>query len=383
MKTNNRLLKVSEYHFKTINDIKNKLKAKNIKITDLSIGDPDLSVDKSIIDELVYSLNYSDFNKYPPYDGIKELKLKIIEYYRQIYFVNLELDEVIILIGSKEGISNLIPAVCDIGDYIIIPNPRYPVYEMCANLWGNNPYKINLREKDDYLLNLKDIPNEIAKKSKLMIINYPNNPTGAVANSQYYKELIKYCNKKEIILCNDGAYNEIIKENKNPISILQYDNEKTSVEFGSFSKTYNMTGFRIGYAVGNKKVLNSLLKIKSNIDSGQFKPIQCAAIKALELNRKYVNNIRKVYNQRRKAVEKILSDKKINFYKTNGTFYIWCKVPENYTTDEFCEELLYNYGIIVTPGYAFGKLDNNYFRISLTVDEKTICESLNKLKVYN
>lgn len=383
MKINNRLSSIREYHFKGIDDIKSKMILEGKEITDFGIGDPDIGVHEDIIKGLINSLQYDDFNRYPPYDGINELKKAIIKYYREIFQVSLNMDEVLVLIGSKEGISNIIPAVCDIGDYVIVPNPRYPVYEMCSYLWGSKPYKVPLKEKNNYLIDLSNIPDAIKNKSKLMIVNYPNNPTGATADKEFYGEILNYCVKNNIVLCNDSAYNEIIGEKKEPTSLLQADLYKKAVEFGTFSKTFNMTGFRIGYAVGNREVLKALLNVKSNLDSSQFKPIQYAAINALSIDRDYVNSIRKIYDDRKKIAESILEKKGINFYKGDGTFYIWCKVPKNYTTDEWCHELLSLYGIIVTPGYAFGDLGHGYFRIALTKDKDVIYKSLNKLKVYN
>ncbi|MCY6372350.1 aminotransferase class I/II-fold pyridoxal phosphate-dependent enzyme [Clostridium ganghwense] len=383
MKINNRLENISEYHFKKIDELKEKLKSNGENITDLGIGDPDLKTNSKIINALIKALEYKEFNKYPPYEGIKELKLKIINYYREVYSVYLKTDEVLILIGSKEGLSNIIPAVCDLGDYVITPNPGYPVYEKCSYLWGSKPYSVPLKDKNNYLLDISNIPDDILKSSKLMIVNYPNNPTGAIANAKFYSELIKFCGKNNIILCNDAAYSEIINGNNKPISLLQYDTKRLNVEFGTLSKTYNMTGFRIGYVVGNREVLKALSKVKSNLDSSQFKPIQYAAIEALSLPRNYIKDIRKIYDERRRVAENILNQKNIKFYKGEGTFYIWCKVPKDYTTNEFCEELLLKYGIVVTPGYAFGNLGHGHFRISLTIDKEKIYSSLNNLKVYN
>lgn len=383
METNKRLCSVKEYHFKTIDDIKKKLISQGKIITDLGIGDPDLGLHEEIISGLIKGLGYKEFNKYPPYDGIVELKKGIIEYYKKVYAIDLELDEVIILIGSKEGISNLIPAICNIGDYVISPDPRYPVYEMCSYLWGNKVYKVPIEEKNNYLVDLRKIPDGIREKAKLMIINYPNNPTGAVANKEFYKEIINYCSNNEISLCNDGAYNEIIKEDEEPISILQLGKNKKVIEFGSFSKTYNMTGFRIGYAVGNREIIKALLKVKSNIDSSQFKPIQYAALSALKLDRSYIYGIRKIYDERRETVKKVLREKGIKYFEESRAFYLWCNVPNGYKTDDFCQELLSEYGIIITPGYSFGELGHGYFRIALTQDKKIMHDALNKLKVYN
>jgi len=384
VKINNRIAKLGEYHFKKIDDEKKEFLRSGKKIIDLGIGDPDLPVHPDILKELVDSLSVKDFNKYPPYDGLEELKKQIIKYYKNTYSVKLDLDEVLVLIGSKEGISNIIPAVCNFGDGIIMTDPSYPVYETAANLWGAVPYKIPLKEKNKFLPELNHISDRDMLKSKIFIINYPNNPTGAVANEEFYKDIVKFCADRDIVLCNDSAYNEIIEENRDPISILQYDRDKKNcIEFGTMSKTYNMTGFRIGYAVGNRGVIKALLTIKSNLDSGQFKPIQYAAIKALNLDRGYINSIRHIYDERRKSADVILKNKNIEFFKTTGTFYIWCKVPKNYTTYEFCSEVLRKHGIVVTPGYSFGNLGYEYFRIALTKDKFIIEEGLNKFDIYN
>jgi len=380
LKINNRLEKISGYYFQKLDDIKNKLIESGVDIVDLSIGDPDLPVNENIIKALKDSMNFKEFNKYPPYQGIKELKHQIIKYYEEVYSVNLNLDEVIILIGSKEGINNIVPAICDIGDYAIIPEPAYPVYETCCELWGVNPYKISLLEKNNYLPSFENIPQSIISKCKLMVLNYPNNPTGATATEEFYKEAIEFCDKNNIVLYNDGAYNEIIEENILPLSLLNFDYKKQCIEFGTFSKTYSMTGFRIGYAVGNSKIISALLKVKSNVDSGQFLPIQYAACEALNLKRDFVMNVRRIYDERRISAEKKLLECGISFYKPKGTFYIWCKVPKEFTTDEYCMELLNKYGIIITPGYNFGRMYNGYFRIALTKDAKIITNALDKIK---
>lgn len=379
---NNRLSNISEYHFQRLETIKKDIIKTGKKITDLSIGDPDLPVEKNIIQALIDGLKLKNFNKYPPYDGIEKLKKAISKYYEEIFSVKLELNEILILIGSKEGINNIIPAVCDFGDYVIIPTPSYPVYKTCCDLWGVKSWSLQLTEENSYLPKFEDIPKEILGKSKMMVLNYPNNPTGAVANSEFYKEIIRLCSKNNILLYNDGAYNEIIKEGEEPLSILQFDDKKKCIEFGTFSKIYNMTGFRIGYAVGNSSIIKSLLKVKSNVDSGQFIPIQYAASEALKLSRDYINKIRKVYDIRRNTAKKILKEHNIHFFDGDGTFYIWCRTPSKYSTEKFCEELLYKYCIVVTPGNAFGSIGKEYFRISLTEDTEKIETALNSLEVY-
>ncbi|GAA0176965.1 aminotransferase class I/II-fold pyridoxal phosphate-dependent enzyme [Clostridium sediminicola] len=378
----NRTLKIEEYCFESINKIKKEKLIKGEEILDLGIGDPDLPVHENIINKLINALKFQGFNKYPPYEGIKELKKEIIKYYNEVFNVNLQMDEVLVLIGSKEGIGHLLPVVCDYGDELIITEPKYPPYERCSKLWNIKCNKIRLLEKNNYLLNLNSISKEVKDKSKLMILNYPNNPTGAVANEYFYKEVIKYCKKNNILLCNDGAYNEIVDINTIPQSILSYDNSKTCIEIGTFSKTFNMTGFRIGYIVGNRKIINGLLKVKSSFDSGQFVPIQYAAIEALKLPKSYIEKNRLIYYNRKVAVKEILSKKGIHYFNSKGTFYIWCSTPEGYTDKQICEEFINENGIIVTPGSAFGEKYNHFFRIALACKKELIVGAMERIQEY-
>lgn len=379
LKINNRIVTIQDYHFKKIEDVKKEVLASGKNIYDFGIGDPDLPVNPNIVESLSKALKKEGFNKYPPYEGTEELKFKIVQYYQEVFNIKLNLDEVIVLIGSKEGIAHLFPAVCDICDHAIIPQPAYPVYETCCRLWGIIPYKMPLIHERDYLPRLELIPESIVKVSKLMLLNYPNNPTGAVLNKEFVQEVKSFCLKNNIVLCNDGAYNEIVKED-NSISILSGGLENC-IEFGTFSKTFNMTGFRIGYAVGDKNVIRALLKVKSNMDSGQFMPIQQAAVEALDIGREYIEDNRRIYNERRVCLENILDEKHIDYFKGKGTFYVWCKIPKGYTTDEFCEELLLKYGIVVTPGYVFGKLGYGYFRVALTKSCEVIQEAFSKIEI--
>ena len=382
MKINNRLEKISEYHFKDMNEEKNKLISKGIEIVDFGIGDPDLEVNPKIVKALVAAMHVKGYNNYPPYDGIKKLKESIIKYYEEYYNVHLNEDEVAVLIGTKEGINNLFPAVCDINDIAILPEPAYPVYLSCCTLWGIKCYKLQTSMNSDYIPNLLNIPEEIGNKAKLFVVNYPNNPTGAVATEDFYEKLISYCKKHDIVLCNDGAYNEIVSPSHKPLSLLQMDKNKYSVEFGTLSKVYNMTGFRIGYIVGNSEIIKRLIKVKSNVDSGQFIPIQVAASEALSLGKSYIESVQEVYYRRKKAAEEILDKHHIEYFPGGGTFYVWCKVPKGYTAYEFCSELLIKYGVMVTPGYIFGSNSYDYFRISLTTKDENIDKGLERIGFY-
>lgn len=384
MKINNRLNGIPNYYFKNIEDIREKMEQEGKEIFDFSIGDPDVRVHDSIKNAFAQGIECKDYNKYPPYEGIDLLKQKIIKYYKDVFSISLKSDEVIILIGSKEGINNIIPSVCDVGDYAVIPQPGYPAYETCCNLWGVKPYKLNMNENSGYLPDYGLIPQNIVSVCKLLFINYPNNPTGAAADENFYRNTVDFCRKNNIVVCSDSAYNEIINPDENPISILKFCDDKKSntIEVGTFSKTFSMTGFRVGYAAGNADIINSLLKVKSSTDSGQFKPLQIAAAKALDIERKYIKSVRNIYYGRRIEAQKILKDHNISYYEGKGTFYLWCKIPQNYTTDEFCEEVLKESGIIFTPGYVFGTPGYGYFRISLTKNSNTIREAFSKLKIY-
>lgn len=381
MKINNRLNLIPEKSFYSLNEIAGKLKNKNRKIYDFGVGDPSLKLRPEIIDGLIQGIRKDKWNNYPPYDGIVELKREIIKYYKNLYNVDLNEEQVIVTIGSKDAIVGLIPAVCNFNDSIIVTEPSYPVYKSVCSLWGVHYNKIPISSSNNYLPNL-NISERILNESKMLLINYPNNPTGAAANESFYQDIIKFADKYNLVLVNDGAYNEIVFNCK-PISILQYDNNKKTVEIGSFSKIFNMTGFRIGYAVGNSEVLKAMMKIKRNLDSGQFIPIQYAAINALRLGEKYRNDICSEYYNRKEKLISILESKNIKFFNSKGSIYLWCNVPKGYSNDEFCYEMVEKYGIIVSPGYNFGTTSYNHFRIALTGSTEIIEEAFSKLSVYS
>ena len=380
MKINNRLNLIPDKAFQSLDEIAENLRKKNKEIYNFGVGDPTLPIRKEIIDGLMEGLKINKFNNYPPYEGIIELKREIIKYYKNLYGVILSEDEVIITIGSKNAIVDLIPSVCNFNDSIIITEPSYPIYKSVCSLWGVHYNKIPITKCNQYLPNL-NIDDRILKESKILLINYPNNPTGAAANDKIYKELINLAHKYDLILVNDGAYNEIVF-NKKPISLLQYDSYKEAVEIGSFSKIFNMTGFRIGYVAGNKDVIKAMLKIKANLDSGQFIPIQYAAISALRLGEEYRQEISDEYFARKEKLTNILNSKNVKYFDSQGGIYLWCQVPDGFSTDEFCCHILENYGIIVSPGYKFGNASYGYFRIALNGSIEMIDKAFSKLLVY-
>ena len=244
MKINNRTTNLPQYHFDKIDILKDKVRKEGRELIDIGIGDPDLEPPKEVNEALIEALSYKGYHNYPKGSGIVKLKKQVVKDYKLNYGVDLTEDEVLITIGSKEALSNIIPTVCDINDYIILPDPSYPAYESCSRLWGVIPYKMPLIEEKNYYPNLNLIPENIKKVSKLMIINYPNNPTGANLKKDFLEEVKEMCAKYNIVLCNDGAYKEIVNKKEDRLSILM-GGISNCIEFSSFSKAFSMTGYRI------------------------------------------------------------------------------------------------------------------------------------------
>jgi LL-diaminopimelate aminotransferase len=388
LKIGNRTSRVPVYIFSKLDKLKRELSLKGIDIIDLGIGDPDMATPDFIVNNMIDSIKNSKNHKYPPYRGIDEYKKAVANYYKERFNVILDYEnEVAALIGSKEGIAHLILAATDNEDYIILPDPAYPVYYGSAAISGCNIYKVNLLEKNDYLPRLETIYYDVAKKAKMMIVNYPNNPTGAVANSSFYEELIRFGRENDIIIVNDGAYMDICNNENDSISLLQTKGAiETGVEFGSLSKSYNMTGWRIGYIAGNKEIIDKLMVVKTNFDSGQFSAIQYAGVAALSGGQHVIQRVNKIYMERRKIISDFLVGKGVNVYSSKATFYVWFENPSGYKSEEFAGELLERTGVLITPGNAFGVMGEGYCRISLTVDNEKLKEALIRIdnaKIYH
>ncbi|EYE89266.1 diaminopimelate aminotransferase [Fervidicella metallireducens AeB] len=382
MKITNRTSKVPAYIFSRVDKIKRELFKKGISIIDLGIGDPDLPTPDFVINTMEKALKKNNNHRYPPYNGTEEFRKSVSNYYLKNFNVALDAEsEVVALIGSKEGIAHLMLAVTDPGDYVLIPDPGYPVYYSSAVIAGCNVYKMYLQEKNDYLIKLENIFSDVAKKAKLLIVNYPNNPTGAIANIKFYRDLINFGKENDVIIVNDGAYMDILENGVKPISLLQIDDAKdVCVEFGTLSKSFNMTGWRLGYVVGNKEVLRRLMIVKTNFDSGQFSAIQEAGANALNNNMDFVKHLQNIYDERRNLVTQELESMGFNVYKSKGAFYIWFKIPEGFKSEEFAAYLLENTGVIITPGNAFGDSGEGYCRISLTTDSFLLKEAMERIR---
>ena len=353
-----------------------------VDVIDLGVGDPDLPTPAPVIEALKEAAENPENHKYPSYVGMKAFREAVSGWYRRRFGIDLDPDrEVITLIGSKEGIAHFPLAFVEEGDIVICPDPAYPVYSIGAKFAGGEPYFVPLKEENGFLPDLGSIPDEVARKAKIIWINYPNNPTSADASEEFYKDLIKWAKKNEVIIASDNAYSEIYLGDRKPMSILQIDGARdVAIEFHSLSKTYNMTGWRIGMAVGNEDLVKALGKVKTNIDSGQFNAVQYAGITALNMPEEELDKLRAIYRDRRKAVTSALEKIGLSPIKSDTTFYVWTKVPEGYSSTEFVGRLIDEAGIVCTPGKGFGEAGEGYFRISLTVPTERLLEAVKRIE---
>lgn len=375
-----RLQNLPPYLFAELDRLKQEAIEEKRDIINLGIGDPDLSTPQSIIEELYQEASKQKNQHYPCSKGLFEFCQAISKWYKERFSVNLNPQtEILPLIGSKEGIAHIPLAFINPGDLVLIPDPCYPAYLSGVILAGGIPYYLPLLKENDFLPILDKIKKKNAEKAKLLFLNYPNNPTTAVAPSAFLNEIVNFAKKYNIIICYDNAYSEISFGDCQPKSILEIKGAKdVAVEFHSLSKTYNMTGWRIGWACGNEKIISALSKIKSNIDSGVFLAIQRAGVIALGLKNKESVEI---YERRRNVLINGLEKLGWSAEKPKATFYVWLSLPPDFSSSfKFSQTLLREKDIIVTPGIGFGKYGEGYFRIALTVSEERIKEAIRRLE---
>ncbi len=376
-----RLKKLPPYLFVEIDRAKRKAVSEGKDIIDLGIGDPDIPTPEPIIEALNSAAHDPKNHRYALDAGLSEFRKAIAAWYKNRFNVLLDPEkEVLPLIGSKEGIGHIPLAFINPGDKVLVPEPGYPVYQSGTWFAGGEPVYMSLLEKNHYLPDLDSLSKQDLSKVKLMFLNYPNNPTGAIASLDFFKKVFRFANERNIIVCHDAAYTEIYYENKPP-SFLQVEGAKEiGVELHSLSKTYNMTGWRIGFAVGNAQILQGLAKVKSNLDSGIFQAIQWAGIRALSLTEKERAPLLNTYRERRDVLLKGLKEAGWKVSPLDASFYVWAKVPEGYDSKSLALKLLEETGIVATPGVGFGKSGEGYIRFSLTVPVKRIYEAVARLK---
>ncbi|MBF0329089.1 MAG: LL-diaminopimelate aminotransferase [Nitrospirae bacterium] len=370
------------YLFAAIDKMKQDAVAKGIDLIDLSIGDPDIPTPDHIVTAMKQAVEKPAHHRYPSYEGMLSYREAVAEWYRQRFNVALDpKTEVLSLIGSKEGIGHIPLAFVNPGDVVLVPSPGYPVYPVGTMFAGGEPYIMPLKEENAFLPDLSSIPSDILKRAKLMFLNYPNNPTSANAPVDFFKHVIEFANKHNIIICHDAAYSEMYYDNNKPKSFLEFEGAKeVGIEFHSLSKTYNMTGWRIGFAVGNKAVISGLGKIKSNLDSGVFQAVQEASIAALKTDDSTLSNIRSIYQERRDAMYEGLKTIGLSLNKPGATFYLWAKVPAAFDSSGFVSHLLEKCGVLGTPGVGFGAPGEGYIRFALTQPVSRIKEAVKRIE---
>ena len=381
MRISRRIEKLKPYLFVEINKKIAEKKVKGEEVISFAIGDPDIPTPPHIIDRLCREAQEPDNHRYPESEGLPELCRAIAEWYQKRFEVSLDPEtEVLPLIGSKEGIAHISFCFIDSGDVALVPDPGYPVYSISAMLAGGRPFYMALREENNILPNLKIIKDYVLKSAKLLWINYPNNPTAAVAGLDFFNSVVEFGRQNDIVICHDGPYSEVAFDGYQPVSLMQADGARDiGVEFHSLSKSYNMTGWRIGMVVGNANVVGALRTLKSNLDSGIPQAIQYMAIEALNGPQECIAEHNSVYERRRDLIVEVLTSIGLQVTVPKASLYIWARVPEGYSSVDFTADLLDQVGVAVTPGVGYGRNGEGYIRLSLTIPDAALVKGLSRL----
>lgn len=376
-----RLGKLPAYLFVDINRKIEEKRARGEDIVSFAIGDPDLPTPSHIIEHMCRAAHDPANHRYPETNGLPELRQAIAEWYKRRFGVVLNSEkEVLPLIGSKEGIGHVTLCFVEPGDIALVTDPGYPVYSMSTLIAGGEPYFMPLTEENDFLPDFNAIPAEVLVKAKLMWLNYPNNPTGATTNLDFFEKAIDFAKDHNLAICHDAPYTEVYFDDQKPPSLLEVPGAKeVAIEFHSLSKTYHMTGWRIGMAVGNAETIDALFRVKSNLDSGIPQAIQYAAIEALRGSQECVSEHNAVLQRRRDKLTKVLREIGLTTRMPKATFYVWARVPSGYTSVDFTNKLLDEAGIAVTPGIGYGREGEGYIRLSLTLPDDRLDKAIDRL----
>lgn len=382
MKFSKRMNLLAEGVFSRLDEEKQNMLASGKAVYDFTIGSPNIAPSKEVMDALITAAQQPESYMYSLHDT-KELKETIQAWYRKRYQVELDTEtEILSLQGSQEGLAHVALALCDEGDIVLIPAPSYPIFANGPKIAGAELYEMPMLKEYDYLIQFDAIPEEIAEKAKMMIISYPNNPTGATAPDSFYEELIQFAKAHDIIVIHDTAYSNLVFDGEEGKSFLYYAGAKDiGIEFNSFSKTYGMAGARIGICVGNAEIVGILRKLKSNIDYGMFLPIQKAAIAALTQDQSIVKETRETYQRRRNRIVAGAAAAGWHIASCKSTMFLWAQIPEGYgSSEEFALNLLKCSGMLVTPGSSFGAYGEGFVRIALVQSDEVIEQALQALK---
>ncbi len=377
-----RLKKLPPYLFKEIDRKRDEVRARGVDIIDVGVGDPDRPTPPQIVARLCETAKDPANHQYPSYTGMNDFRKSVAAWYGRRFGVELEpLKQVCTLIGSKEGIAHTPLAFVDPGDVVLVPEPAYPVYHIGTMFAGGKSYFMPLKGENAFLPDLEAIPSDVADKARLMFINYPNNPTGATAELDFYEKVVAFAKKHQIIVISDAAYTEMAFDGYLAPSFLQVPGAlEVGMEIHSLSKTYNMTGWRLGWAAGRSEVVEALGRIKSNVDSGAFQAVQWAGIEALEGDQTCVEDMKALYTVRRDVLVNGLREAGLKVNPPKATFYLWVTVPQGYTSAEFCTKLLEEAGIVCTPGNGFGPSGEGYARFTLAQEADRLQEAVRRIK---
>lgn len=384
LKISKKLEQIPPYLFARLDEKKAAAIAKGVDVINMGIGDPDIPTFPHIVEAMKVAVEDPSTHDYPPYTGTLDYRKAAVQWVSKKFAVQ-EFDpvtECISSIGSKEAIHNIFLAYVDPGDYTLIPDPGYPVYNTGTIFAGGTPYKMPLLAENNFLPDLRLISQDIAKKAKIMFLNYPNNPTSAIAPVEFFKEVVEFCKKYNILLCHDMAYSEIVFDGYRAPSIFNVKGaEEIAIEFHSLSKSYNMTGWRAGWVLGNKDAISALSRVKTNVDSGIFKAIQRAGVRALETDQKLIDERNAIYDARRKTIVDGLNELGWKLDAPKSTMFVWAPIPPKWTSSaEFCEYVLEQCGVVISPGNAFGASGEGFFRIAMTNEVPRIKEVFKRMR---
>ncbi len=379
-----RISSLPPYLFAEIDERKREARKKGIDVIDLSIGDPDLPTPPHVVEAVCNAAKDPSNHRYPSYDGMLTFREAVAAWYKRKKHVSLDAeDEVLTLIGSKEGIAHSAFAFLNHGDVALIPDPAYPVYGNATILANGIPHLVPLTEENEFKPNLESIDKEVTRKAKIMFLNYPNNPTAATVEKSFFKEIVDFAREHDIIILHDNPYSELTFDGYEAPSFMAVDGAKEAgIEFNSLSKTYNMTGWRIGFAVGNPEILKGLRLVKTNVDSGAFQAVQIAGIAALTGPQGGIKTNVETYRERRDILIDGLRSAGMEVRKPRATFYLWVEVPSTFSSIRFSMFLLERTGVVVTPGVGFGENGEGFVRFSLCVNAERIKEACERLKLF-
>jgi len=377
-----RITALPPYLFADVDRRKAEAVARGMDVIDLGVGDPVEPTPEHVIERLCEAARDPANHRYPSYTGSMDFREAVARWYRRKAGIELDPEaQVLTLIGAKEGLAHLPWAFVDPGDLVLVPDPGYPVYRNATVMAGGTPYPVPLLEEREFLPDLSSLSEDVAKKAKLLFLNFPSNPTGAVATREFFREVVEFARMYGLIVVHDAAYSEITYDGFVHPSFLEVPGAlEVGIEVHSLSKTYNMTGWRLGWAAGNEEVLEGLGKVKTNVDSGAFQAVQFAGIAALEGPDEHINRQRAIYQERRDITVRGLEEVGLKVFRPKAGCYVWCRVPEGYTSESFVARLIDEAGVVVTPGVGFGEHGEGYFRVSLTVPTERLREAVERLK---